>query len=286
MAFYLGGFSSGLFGGMHDAMSIMNEWEGVKQKRFETEHMQHLMEAGDAARKADAEGSAMAPNTKLPSVTDTGTPAGTGPIALHSGRDSNGRPDLSSVPLPNFMQPKKPAALLPAQGGVNSFERGSREGAPAGGTGSFERGSREGAPTPATTSSGTTAAAPVQEDPTAAAYGSAVSAPFKALGRGVAAVGRGALDLAGKVGQGMAVGEGQNLVTPSYLPPTVGGTAQVPQQQPRPAIGTPPTGYAGVAGQPGTPSGAAAPPGASPGLGQQQSPSLGAQIFNALTAGF
>jgi hypothetical protein len=146
MAFFLGNFTSGLFGGMSDAMSTMNAWEGLKQRRLETQRQQDMMDAGKATTEALKTGAGATPDIDTkpqpPSVTDTSAPpANNGPIALHPGRDAAGRPDISSMPLPNFMQPnKKPAVLLPqqkaTQGDVRSFGRGSRETGRATGTAS------------------------------------------------------------------------------------------------------------------------------------------------------
>jgi hypothetical protein len=102
--------------------------------------------------------------------------------------------------------------------------------------------------------------------------------PFRAVGRGIAALGRGALDLATSVGQGMAVGEGRGMI-PAYLPAgSQGATAQAPTATPRQAL---PTQAVPVPSQPQ----AAAPAGAAPSLSQQQTPSLGQQIMNALQQG-
>jgi hypothetical protein len=35
VAFWLGSFTNGLFGGMRDTMSMLNDWENLKQKRVE-----------------------------------------------------------------------------------------------------------------------------------------------------------------------------------------------------------------------------------------------------------
>jgi hypothetical protein len=271
MAFLLGSLTSGLFGGMADAANMVNAWEGLKQKRMETQQLQRQQDAADAAMKADAETTArQALNTGAAPATGASA-AGTGPTPLHpnSGRDSSGRPDITSMPLPKFMQPNnKPAVLL--AGGANPFQRGSREVGPAGGVGSFGRGSREGEPALADTSEPTYTGASAAIPPAPVNTGaSAVIPPAPSASA--------AIPPAPSASAALPV---PRTVAPHYLP---AGAAQAPIP-PRSAIGTSPTGYAGVAGQPGTPSGpqAAAPPGAAPSLGQQQTPSLGMQIFNAI----
>ena len=266
MAFLLGSLTSGLFGGMADAANMVNAWEGLKQKRMETQRQQDLMEAGKATRQALETGAAPATGT---SAAGTGAGTGTEPIPLHSGRDASGRPDITSMPLPKFMQPNnKPAVLL--AGGANPFQRGSREGGEAGGVGSFGRGSREGEPAPADTSEPTYTGASAVIPPAPVNTGASAAIP-------PAPSASAAIPPAPSASAALPV---PRTVAPHYLP---AGAAQAPIP-PRSAIGTSPTGYAGVAGQPGTPSGpqAAAPPGAAPSLGQQQTPSLGMQIFNAI----
>lgn len=46
MAFMLGSFTSGLFGGANDAVDVVNSWEKLKQTRMETQRQKDLMDAG------------------------------------------------------------------------------------------------------------------------------------------------------------------------------------------------------------------------------------------------
>lgn len=92
--FMLGSFTNGLFNGARDTFSIVNDWETLKQNRMQTQRQQMMLDAAKQVGQAtDAPNSAAQPDLGATAQTST-------PYKL----DSNGRPDLSSAPLPKFMQ--------------------------------------------------------------------------------------------------------------------------------------------------------------------------------------
>lgn len=88
MAFMLGSFSDGLFGGAKDVIAIAGAWEDLKQKRREGA-------AADAVMKAYNETPAQ--DTALPVGKTEGAPPSKSKI------DSEELPPLDSVPTPKFM---------------------------------------------------------------------------------------------------------------------------------------------------------------------------------------
>lgn len=91
MAFLLGSFTSGLFGGMRDMTQILNGWEDLKTKRL-------LNQAGDETQKrieAMPRGDTSLPkgSMEVPPISKSDT----------SAPDKFEEPDLDSVPPPKFM---------------------------------------------------------------------------------------------------------------------------------------------------------------------------------------
>lgn len=95
MAFMLGSFTSGLFGGARDAFQLVNDWNTLNTQR-------HTREAAAAVK--DALGTAGTGSEKLPSVTTTSPPAADKPL-----------PDVSSMPPPKFMRSVLPSTEAPRQ---------------------------------------------------------------------------------------------------------------------------------------------------------------------------
>lgn len=98
MAFLLGSFTDGLFGGAKDVMSIANEWEGLKQKRMVTQAAEDAKKATADQRALDAGASKASPASAKPS---TAAPT------------KYTEPDFSSLPAPKWMSDKVTKEALP-----------------------------------------------------------------------------------------------------------------------------------------------------------------------------
>src|SRR3954470_23521323 len=94
MAFMLGAFTGGLFGGAHSAMQLVNDWNILKNQR-------DMREAAGAVK--GALDTAPQDNGVLPTVTDRAALPDAG--TTDSGYNANGQPNIESMPLPNFMKP-------------------------------------------------------------------------------------------------------------------------------------------------------------------------------------
>jgi hypothetical protein len=116
MAFLLGSFTNGLFGGVQDAFNIANDWQKVKSNRMELQRQQDLMTAGkDTAQALDTD----ATTSKGPTGVSTVTPIQKMP------EDTGYKPsDITSMPLPTFMQKQHQPAVHTASN--QSFSGGSQ----------------------------------------------------------------------------------------------------------------------------------------------------------------
>lgn len=103
MAFLLGSFTDGLFGGAKDVMSIANDWETLKQKRMETKRQKDLMDAGDQVKSALKAGQTAEKGAAAASSGTTSTPA----------PEKYVEPDFSTLPTPKWMSDKVTREALP-----------------------------------------------------------------------------------------------------------------------------------------------------------------------------
>ena len=132
MAFMLGSFTSGLFGGAADMTNIMNSWEKLKQNRMETQRQKDLMDAGSQVKQALDTTSDQAPAT--------GPVTSTGSATSSAGSGGWTKPDIESMPLPKFMQPNSrfrsasPISTTPAAGAMPSAASASAPIPPATGS--------------------------------------------------------------------------------------------------------------------------------------------------------
>jgi hypothetical protein len=122
VAFMLGSFTSGLFGGAHSAFQLVDEWSTLKQQ-------QSMRQAADTVRGA----------LDTPSTDSGALPAITDRSASVAARPSPDQASIESMPLPEFMNPKpvkasRRAAVQATASDTSSFQRGTRENMPALGT--------------------------------------------------------------------------------------------------------------------------------------------------------
>lgn len=119
MAFMLGSFTGGLFGGAHSAFQLVDEWNTLKNQRDMREA------AGTVKGALDTPSS---DTGALPVVTDRSASVAARPVADQAG--------IESMPLPEYMNPKpakasRKSAVPATASGTSSFQRGTRENMPA-----------------------------------------------------------------------------------------------------------------------------------------------------------
>ena len=92
MAFYLGSFTGGLFGGYESVDKMFFNHEKLKQLRMETETMEKFNTAGAKVRSEMGVDKSSSPDIKTETTSSSAAGVGSGNI------------DLNSVPLPDFMK--------------------------------------------------------------------------------------------------------------------------------------------------------------------------------------
>jgi hypothetical protein len=113
MAFMLGSFTNGLFGGAGDVFNIANQWEKLKQNKMTTANMEQFQTAGKQVSQAlKTDEAAPSPTTTPVSVgSDT---AGTAPVTPVTSAPL-APDDLSFMPTPKHMQGLPIGSATPAR---------------------------------------------------------------------------------------------------------------------------------------------------------------------------